>query len=155
MAGLNTIKEPSHLSEHDNKRPDLTIFGWEKNWLVDVAIVHPLAPSHVKNASRSVLATSQLKATEKRKRYKLMADSQQATFSPFVCETTGGLHDSVMAVINFIAKMARERPSLYSGQCIKHSILDSVAIAIQRGNATIMVAAGIRARKAATSEQCN
>ena len=65
-------------------------------------------------------------------------------FSPFACETYGGLHKSAVRVIEHVAELATERIALFPSGLLYRSLVDSVAINIQRGNARIMAEAGAR-----------
>jgi hypothetical protein len=77
-----------------------------------------------------------------------MAKQQGATFSPFACETLGGLHGTAVDMINRVAAMSSDFMSLYPQFMLRRSLLDSVAMCIQRGNAATMVAASARSRAA-------
>jgi hypothetical protein len=65
-------------------------------------------------------------------------------FSPFACETYGGLHQTAEDVIDRVAELATENIALFPSSQLRRSLLDSVSINIQRGNALIMTKAGVR-----------
>ena len=122
----------------------------ENSLLVDVVVTQPACPSHREEASHKALTAADNAAKAKKLRYvELISARKQATgiedhFSPFACEVFGGLHKSSLEVIKQIAHMAEENLALCPSSIIKKSLLDSVAINIQRGNALIMIEASSR-----------
>jgi hypothetical protein len=151
MCGVRYKVEPTHLSERDDTRPDLQIFSHGGTQLIDVSISHPMAPSHRGVAKTAALAVASRSAARKCAKYKSMAKQQDAQFSAFACETLGGLHKSAIEVIRHVASLAEEQASLYSEHMIRRSLLDSVAMHIQRGNARVMMSASMIAREASSA----
>ena len=47
LAGATVVIEPKNLFSESLKRPDLQIIMNHKNYLLDVTIVHPTAPSNL------------------------------------------------------------------------------------------------------------
>jgi hypothetical protein len=76
-----------------------------------------------------------------------MAKDQDASFVPFPCETLGGIHKLALKVVKRIAQSADDMTSLYPRTTLTSSLLDTVAISIQKGNALVMIAASIEARR--------
>jgi hypothetical protein len=52
-----------------------------------------------------------------------------------------------MTVVKRIAQSADDMTSLYPQTALTNSLLDTVAISIQKGNAMVMIAASIKARR--------
>jgi hypothetical protein len=75
-----------------------------------------------------------------------MTEDLKAVFSAFACETLGGLHHSAIKVINKVASLTQDYSSIYSHSIIRQSLMDSVVMAIQRGNAFAMIAASTKNR---------
>ena len=78
-----------------------------------------------------------------------MAKNQQASFIPFAVETYGGLGKSARKLINLIASAAEDGLQMLSESEVRKELKESVAIAIQKGNANIMLAEYNRAKAAA------
>src|SRR3981081_2844036 len=81
---------PKNLFSESSKRPDLQIIINHKNYLLDVTIVNPTAPSNLSHSQKSL---GQANAAEKLKinKYEQLSLDQHAIFIPFVIETFGGL----------------------------------------------------------------
>ena len=82
---------------------------------------------------------------EKKAKYAAMAKTQQASFIPFAVETYGGLGKSARKLINQIVAAAEDQQQLLSSEEIRKELTGSVAIAVQKGNAKILLAAYHRA----------
>ena len=147
MAGVRTWKEPTKQGKRDNSRPDLKAFEPVGTLLTDVSVTHPLAPSNLAKAKKSTLACAESRAQIKITKYSPMAKDQDATFVPFPCETLGGIHKLALKVVKRIAQSADDMTSLYPQTTLTSSLLDTVAISIQKGNALVMIAASIEARR--------
>jgi hypothetical protein len=148
MVNGQSDKEPTNLAQHDRTRPDLQIHGPERDLLIDVSITHPACPSHRDAAAGQTLSAATKSAMKKNRKYADMTTHQQAEFFAFACETFGGMDKPAIKVIERVANMADDNLCSYSYATIKQSLLDSVAINIQRGNARIMCAASIQSRGA-------
>ena len=147
MAGVRTWKEPTKQGKRDNSRPDLKAFEPVGTLLTDVSVTHPLAPSNLAKANKSALACAESRAQIKITKYSPMAKDQDATFIPFPCETLGGIHKLALKVVKRIAQSADDMTSLYPQTTLTNSLLYTVAISIQKGNAMVMIAASIKARR--------
>ena len=78
-----------------------------------------------------------------------MAKNQQASFIPFAVETYGGLGKSARKLINLIASAAEDGLQMLSESEVRKELRGSVAIAVQKGNANIILAEYNRAKAAA------
>ena len=78
-----------------------------------------------------------------------MAKTQQASFIPFAVETYGGLGKSARKLIKLMASAAEDKLQRLSEEEVRKELRESVAIAVQRGNANIMLAEYYRAMGAA------
>src|ERR1700728_1656479 len=74
-----------------------------------------------------------------------MAAAQKAKFKPFSVETYGGLGKSARGVYHLIQATARDHMMMWPYQQVVEEMRGAVAIAIQRGNAMVMLAAYNRA----------
>jgi hypothetical protein len=146
MAGGMSRKEPGQLTNKNKRRPDLQIFCPDKNWLIDVSVSNPINPTHQDSSIAKSMAAAAKSAKKKARHYKEICQDLQSEFCAFACETLGGLHSSARSVINKVASLTNDYASIYSHTTIRQSLLDSVATAIQRGNANMMIAASINKR---------
>jgi hypothetical protein len=127
--------------------PDVVVFGDQHDLLVDVVVTHPSCPSHRKLASRSTFAAADEAVKKKDKHYAPLLTAREQVrkvadhFSAFAIETYGGLHKTAIYVIDQVTAAAEQRVSLYPRPLLRQSLMDSIAISIQRGNANIMLAA--------------
>lgn len=144
-SGAAACKEPQGLSTEDGRRPDLQIALPGAHLLTDVVVSHPLAPSHVADAAVDHLAIAAAAADGKATKYKDVASTQMAEFIPFSVETTGGIGADAARLIDLLSLASRDYLTLPSHHPFANSILSSVAIAIQRGNALAIQAGYSRA----------
>jgi hypothetical protein len=143
--------EPRDLSQDDNKRPDVELFTLPVSTLIDVVVSNPIAPSHAQSAIHHPLAVADQAAKKKCKKYQEMAAFQNAKFSPFACETLGGISRSAKQVVGLISDITVTNCSWLPKRTVMNDLLDVVAIHIQRGNAS-MVRAGELQRRIASRQ---
>ena len=70
---------------------------------------------------------------------------QKAKFKPFSVETYGGLGKSARGIYRLIQASARDHMMMWPYQQVVEKMRGAVAIAVQRGNAMVMLAAYNRA----------
>ena len=145
------IKEPRDLSANGNHtRPDLQLLLNGRQYLVDVTIRHPPCKTNIGHgAARQQLAAAHQGETEKKAKYAAMAKAQQACFIPFSVETYGGLGKSARKLIKVIASSAQEQLYMMDEEEVRKELKGSVAVAIQKGNARILLTEHYRAVSAA------
>ena len=142
-------KEPTHLSSNgDQTRPDLQVVISGKQYLVDVTVRNPTAPTYYEMKDGS--AEQQLKSTEiaeqqKNNKYSAMAKAQGAKFIPFAVEMYGGWGKSAKHLLNLIYKSNRDQSLVWPYQHVMENIKGNIAISIQRGNAIAILQAHNRA----------
>jgi hypothetical protein len=108
--------------------------------LTDVAVVHSLGTRGRENPANST-ATAKKMAQEKRRKYAAVANRHDAELIPFVVETCGGLGPDAIALLDVISGAAAEHLSLWSQEDAAKELLNSVAIAVQKGNAMTILSA--------------
>lgn len=74
---------------NDEGKPDLRFTGTSVSIISDVAVVHPLASSHVKSAAKEPGITARASASHKTAKYRALAETERATFLPAIMETYG------------------------------------------------------------------
>ena len=109
-----------------------------ERFITDVSIVNPLADSHVSSA-QSIMGAAEKRAKSKAEKFDDM--KKHGKFFPMVMETTGGMHKDFAVAIKEIIRASR-LSGLWAGRDVVHGIRASVAVAVQKGNAS-MVAAGL------------
>ena len=103
--------------------------------MIDVTVVHPLAPSHVDAYARDEESVLERAEAEKTGTYSGLADNLQAKFFAFAVETTGRMGTQALA---FIKQLIKEGARFKNVWAPKQGIYRTVAIAVARGNAEII-----------------
>ena len=98
IAGAAVEIEPRNLFPGSNMRPDLLVHLGCTRYLIDNVISHPLAPSHVARAQRS-LGTAAYAETRKRRAYGQLCAGIGASFVPFSCESFGAIGECASTFI--------------------------------------------------------
>ena len=75
LAGATVVIEPKNLFSESLKRPDLQIIMNHKNYLLDVTIVHPTAPSNLTH-SQKVLGQAEMSEKLKINKYEQISQEQ-------------------------------------------------------------------------------
>jgi hypothetical protein len=134
-AGISPIVEPCGYDASDNRRPDIFAIINGRSTFIDVVVVNPSAPSHRK---KRPLAAAEYYVKLKVDKYRGLAESNDAVIIAFVVETGGGYSDSAKHVIDDIVAHALNHAAAYSAKSIRDELKDTIAIAIQKGNAMAM-----------------
>jgi hypothetical protein len=139
LTGGQAVREVTGLQGKSKLRPDLQIVYPGRHVLTDVAVVHPGA--HAREQPESSAVTARQMESKKRTKYAAIASRHDAELIPFVVETCGGLAPDAIALLDVISGAASEHLSLWSQEDAAKEVLDSVAIAIQKGNAMTVLGA--------------
>jgi hypothetical protein len=78
---------------------------------------------------------------KKRRKYAAIAKRHDAELIPFAVETCGGLGPDAIALLDVISGAASEHLSLWSQEDAAKEVLNSAAIAVQKGNAMTILGA--------------
>ena len=136
------MSEPAGLHSDDQRRPDIQLDLPEATLLGDVTISHPSARSWQKVASiRGVEAVGDAREAEKNHLYADMAQQREMQFGAIVLYTYGGFHSSALRFISQMAKAVDPATCLTSPAQWKQELMQQIAVAVQRGNANIMIRA--------------
>jgi hypothetical protein len=138
ITGLDRDKD-SHL------RPDLEIVFPGQHLISDVVITHPLCPSHFPVSSRTPLAAANKAADGKDTKYKRLAKFQDARLLPFGIDTMGGYSDSATLLLDQITLACQDFATVLTPLQIARGLRAAIAIAVQKGNTAIILAAYARA----------
>ena len=114
-------------------RPDIEIILPDRSLLVDVAVVHPAAPSR---RSQAVLAAARDIENAKLAKYRAVASERGASFLAFIAESYGALGNQageVLKLLNNTLNQAPARPFELS----ERAVAETLSVALQRGNAFI------------------
>ena len=128
-------------------RPDIEIILSDRSLLVDVAVVHPAAPSR-----RSLVALAAARDIENAKaaKYRSVALERGATFSAFIIESYGALGGQgleLLKLLNSTLNHAPARPFELS----ERVVAETFSVALQRGNAFISHTGSLTAKAQAVS----
>ena len=109
LAGADCKLEPRPL-QGERIRPDLSYVLDDRRFFLDVAIVHPTAPSALEAARRpfGAAATRESHKVSKYRHLELSEDgkSKVASFIPFVVEPTGALTPTVLSTLRHFSVAA-------------------------------------------------
>ena len=142
MLCVQPIVEPAGLHSDDQRRPDIQLDLPEATLLGDVTISHPSARSWQRVASiRGVEAVGDAREAEKNHLYADMAQQREMQFGAIVLYTYGGFHSSALRFISQMAKAVDPATCLTSPAQWKQELMQQIAVAVQRGNANIMIRA--------------
>ena len=144
--------EPAELCHDSNKRPDIQVDLPDQTLLSDVTITHPSTKAWRKTTAhhkRTVDPVGDRREADKNESYVDMARNNDMEFIPFVLYTYGGFHSSALAVVSKMVAALEPARCLLSASQWKHQLMASIAIAVQRGNAEIMIHASQRLRETA------
>src|ERR1700754_1441334 len=111
-------------------------------------ISHPLAACwrHKVAKDRGVEVVGAAREAEKDASYAAMAEDCGMEFCAFVLYTYGGFHQSALSFIRRMAKAVDPATCLTSPTQWRQELMEQIAIAVQRGNADIMIQAAQRDR---------
>jgi len=147
LLNIQPIVEPAGLHPEDSRRPDIQLNLPGATLLGDVTISHPLAKSWLRTASvRGIEAVGDAREASKNTLYADMAEECDMEFSAIVLYTYGGFHKSALRFISRMAAAVDPATCLTLPGQWKRELMEQVAIAVQRGNADIMISAAQQQR---------
>ena len=145
--------EPGGLDHGSNKRPDLQISLPDHTLLGDVTITHPSSKTHRDVAStKGTAAVGDRSASRKNHKYDKLASLAEMEFLPIVLYTYGGFHRSATKFIKSLVDSLDPATSLVSRSEFKQALKENIAIAVQRGNAEVMIHASQQQRDSKLGE---
>jgi hypothetical protein len=137
---LTPRTEPADLDPARERRPDIQVDLPDVTLLADVTISHPDARRWQHTAaSRGVEAVGNSRQTEKDDLYTHMAEALDMQFSAFVLYTFGGFHRTALSFIRQLGRALDPATCLVSHTKWKRDLMEHIAVAVQRGNADIMI----------------
>ena len=143
MMIVNVRQEPAGLSQdskNKKKRPDIQVDLPDRSVLGDVTIIHPVVKSWKRKvARRGVEAVGDKAAARKDNGYAEMARAVDMEFHPIVFYTYGGFHRSALKFVSTLVDSFDPAVSLMSRATYKLELKQHIAIAVQRGNADVMI----------------
>jgi hypothetical protein len=130
-------------------RPDARITGLDGvDFLTDVMVTTPSAPSHAVAAAATPLATASKGDAVKSRKYADFSASEHVPFHPFVLEAYGALGIGAQRVLSLIAQHATANrlssPIAAHSFSPWHWLAAAISFAVQRGNARGLEAAARR-----------
>jgi len=140
LAHLHARIEPSDLCADRSRRPDIQVDLPGASLLGDVTILQPSCPQWRRTtARRGAAASGNSRAASKARHYEpLLRAHRDVRFEPIVLYAHGGFHASALRFLNQLVKAVEPATCLISRAAWKRSLLQHVAMVVQRGNAAIM-----------------
>ena len=130
--------EPEHLWTVDNKRPDIDVQLGQKQFLVDVAVVHITAPSYCIKAQHPFGGSQEMVKT-KMDRFCDMAAQLDAAVCPAVLESFGAVTQPLIDLFKAIANHSQQDPyCLWSWNEIYFGLVLETSLLLQIGNAKVL-----------------
>ena len=129
-------------------RPDIEIILSDRSLLVDVAVVHPAAPSR---RSHVALAAARDIENAKAAKYRSVALERGATFSAFIVESYGALGGQGMELLKLLNSTLNHAPAR-PFELSERVVAETFSVALQRGNAFISHTGSLAARARAVSD---
>jgi hypothetical protein len=133
----------------DKRTTDFTIQTGSKACAWDVVCKHPTCPSEVHAASKTQLSAAQHASRDKHRHHHVdVAVSQahiepvlrqQPDFKAFACESYGGLHHDADQLIRDLCIRAQDHLTVFTDYEVKYGLRASIACAIQRFNAAMIL----------------
>jgi hypothetical protein len=162
-AGMTIMVEPRRVGlprRASHRRPDIVIYGGHETTLVDVSLLHPLAPSYRARLRRGDSARRELRLIQhreqvKRTRYAMLAQQYDAgRVAPFVVDAFGAFGECAEELLRMVATHAAGNSVCNSADSFVTEAAARIAVAVQNGNAklqeeafkNIRAAAGARVR---------
>jgi phage tail protein X len=144
---LTPRTEPGDLDPERERRPDIQLDLPDRTLLADITISHPSSKKWRHTAaSRGVEAVGDSREAEKDDLYTPMAMALDMEFCPVVLYTTGGFHSSALSFIRKLGGALDPATCLTSHTKWKTDLMQHIAVAVQRGNADIMIRHSARVR---------
>jgi hypothetical protein len=150
-AGI-TVRRHERTNQHnssDRRTTDVTLYWANRPVKYDVTCRHPVCPSAVKAASRTQLITAARADRDKHVHHHVDMNESQTHIEPslrqaqvfksFSCESFGGLHADAAQLIHDICIIAQDRPTAFTAYEVKYGLHASIACAIQRFNAAMIL----------------
>ena len=136
LVGAQVQTEVQGLDPHSTKRPDLQIVFPGRMLLVDVVVTHSLTSSRVARGQSAVT----IKQTEKHKKYAGVASRLGAELLNLSVDTCGGMASHAVKLVEAIGEEGeRWSAGTWNSGHVKRMLLGSIAVAVQRGNAMVVL----------------
>jgi hypothetical protein len=138
-AGGVSYVEPRYL---EDKRPDIHAFFPDDRVMLDVSVVHPLAPSYLHLQDGAAV---KYRENTKVSHYSSLAKDAGSRFVPFVLDSFGTMGSFADKFMQDLASYAKESFSYFYSAS---SSLSSLSVLLQKGNAEVLAQGCLMARSA-------
>jgi len=150
-AGIQPFVEPRELpkagddeKKRKRSRPDIIMYGVDGAMLVDVSILHPLAPRYVESwrddhidGEQRIIKQRELRKTHQH--HQLAADiGDDARVAPFVIDALGAFGKEADQLLGWLARCAVGSGAFSKEQSFMTMATAVVATALQRGNSRLV-----------------
>ena len=138
---------PAGESDVDDRRADIEVYLPDRTIVGDVTVSHPSTKTwRHKVAKSGAHVVGDAREAAKNSLYQAMAAQHDKEFQAIVLYTYGGLHASAKAFLHAICDSLDPALCLLSHAEFKAELHAHIAIAVQRGNAAIMIEDSIQTR---------
>jgi hypothetical protein len=144
ILGASATIEPRTIVYSDDRHPDCSLILGAIERLVDVTIPSPLAPSYSRIAAK-VLGVAKAAEARKVSRYAHEIIEQGSLFSPLAIESLGGWGPAACTLARAMADHAENTTHFTRAEALL-LFAQTIATAVQRGNATLLLGAYQKAR---------
>jgi hypothetical protein len=138
---------PAGESDVDERRADIEVYLPDRTIVGDVTVSHPSTKTWRNKVAKSgVHVVGDAREAAKTSKYQAMAAQHDKQFHAIVLYTYGGLHSSAKTFLAAICDALDPALCLLSYAEFKAELHAHIAIAVQRGNAAIMIEDSVQAR---------
>ena len=147
MIDVAVLLNPPGDSQEDDRKADIEVYLPDRTIVGDVTVSHPTAKSWRKKISKhGIHVLGDEREAGKVGQYRAMAEQCDKEFQAIVMHTYGGLHQSAVTFLNAICNSLDPALCLLTRAEFKAELRAHIAIALQRGNAAIMIEDSVRVR---------
>lgn len=129
----HTVLEPA--TQYRNERTDLLLHLDDEVFWVDVTVVDPCCPSHLR---RSVADTLKEAERAKNHKYREQARAMGATFVPFAMTTEGAMGKPAKEFVNTLSIYVAQRSRLFTEAEARTALVDGLVACCQRQNGLLI-----------------
>ena len=136
------------LEVRDGRRPDLHLRVNPQTIICDVVVTHSLSPAYINNRiALRPLGAARKNQWMKHLKYDRTAAQHHAQMLAFFVETCGGMAPDAVTLLHIIADVGEQKLSVWPRREVLRRLMNTVSIAVQRGNAMTFLAGHTRAMR--------
>jgi hypothetical protein len=143
--GGTVFMEPTNLDNFDARRGDVEVVMGMRHWIADITVAQPITPFTLRRGANSAVAEGGLGAVlglrvnAKRRLYAAQCAHAGADFVVCGASSYGGMIPEFVALCEGVARAGTGAGVPTELRWTRKRLLDAVAVAIQRGNAAMLL----------------